>query len=48
MGRGLILERNITFEDWQGLKRVHQMIWDKSLCEQIIAYMNYWDWDATG
>lgn len=40
-------DRELSFEDWRGLKRVHSRVAHLPFCEQIVAYMDYWQWDAT-
>jgi len=39
--------RELSFEDWQGLREVHRRVAYLPFCEQIKAYMEYWQWDAT-
>ena len=40
-------EGDISFVDWQGLRAVHRAVAGKPFYEQIKAYMDYWQWDAT-
>ena len=40
-------DRELSFEDWRGLRDVHRRIAYLPFCEQIVAYMDYWRWDAT-
>jgi hypothetical protein len=37
----------LSFEDWRGLRRVHSRVAYLPFCEQVAAYMDYWQWDAT-
>ena len=37
----------LSFEDWKGLREVHRRVAYLPFCEQVVAYMDYWHWDAT-
>ena len=37
----------LSFEDWKGLRDIHRRVAYLPFCEQIKAYMDYWQWDAT-
>jgi hypothetical protein len=37
----------LSFEDWKGLREVHRRVAYLPFCQQIKAYMEYWQWDAT-
>jgi len=37
----------LSFEDWKGLREVHRRVAHLPFCEQVVAYMDYWRWDAT-
>jgi len=47
MGSEPYIERELSFEDWKGLREVYKRVAYLSFCEQITAYMDYWQWDAT-
>ena len=51
MGRvpiqGSAFEGDISFAEWQGLRAVHRRVAGRPFCEQAVAYMEYWQWDAT-
>ena len=44
--KGNAFEGDISFVEWQGLRAVHRVVMGKPFCEQVIAYMEYWQWDA--
>ena len=47
MGSEPYIERELSFEDWKGLREVHRRVAHLPFCEQVVAYMDYWQWDAT-
>ena len=44
--KGSALEGNISFAEWQGLQRIYRANAGKPFCSKVVAYMDFWGWDA--